>query len=131
MDENVTLLKLFPGITQNVLRSILGISGLRGAVLETFGAGNAPTFPWFLHELKEATERGVVIMNVSQCDGGRVTQGRYQTSTWLQKIGVVSGGDITTEAAVTKMMGVLGREQNIERIRECLAMPLAGEMSLL
>lgn len=131
LDENVTLLKLFPGITQNVLHSILGISGLRGAVLETFGAGNAPTFPWFLHELKEATERGVVIMNVSQCDGGRVTQGRYQTSTWLQKIGVVSGGDITTEAAVTKMMGVLGREQNIERIRECLAMPLAGEMSLL
>ncbi len=129
LDERVTILKIFPGITQSVLRAILEIDGLRGVILETFGAGNAPTLPWFLHELKEATERGVVLMNVSQCDGGRVTQGRYQTSTWLQKIGVVSGGDITTEAAVTKMMSVLGRESDVERIRECLAAPLAGEIN--
>lgn len=131
LDENVTILKLFPGITQNVLRSTLNINGLRGVVLETFGAGNAPTLPWFLYELKEATERGVVIMNVSQCDGGRVMQGRYQTSTWFQKIGVVGGGDITTEAAITKMMSILARESDVERIREELAKPLAGEMSLL
>jgi L-asparaginase len=130
LEQNVAILKLFPGITQNVVRSILEINGLRGIVLETFGAGNAPTLPWFLHELKEATERDIVIMNVSQCDGGRVMQGRYQTSTWFDKIGVVSGGDITTEAAVTKMMWVLQQETDVERIRERLAMPLAGEMSM-
>lgn len=129
LDDNVAILKLFPGITQNVVRSVLEIKGLRGVVLETFGAGNAPTLPWFLHELKEATERGIVILNVSQCDGGRVMQGRYQTSTWFDKIGVVSGRDITTEAAITKMMWVLQQETAIERIKQQLSTPLAGEMS--
>lgn len=129
LDENVAILKLFPGITQNVVRSTLEITGLRGVVLETFGAGNAPTLPWFLHELKEATERGIVILNVSQCDGGRVMQGRYQTSTWFDKIGVVSGGDITTEAAITKMMWTLNQETDIEHIKQRLASPLVGEMS--
>lgn len=130
LDENVAILKLFPGITQNVVRSILEIKGLRGVVLETFGAGNAPTLPWFLHELKEATERGTVILNVSQCDGGRVMQGRYSTSTWFDKIGVVSGGDITTEAAITKMMWVLNQESDLKTIQTRLSTPLVGEMSL-
>jgi len=129
LDPNVAILKLFPGITQNVVRSILSISGLRGVVLETFGAGNAPTLPWFLHELKEATERGIVVLNVSQCDGGRVMQGRYSTSTWFDKIGVVSGGDITTEAAITKMMWVLSQESDLKIIQTRLATPLVGEMS--
>lgn len=130
LDANVAILKLFPGMTQNVVRSVLSIQGLRGVVLETFGAGNAPTLPWFLHELKEATERGIVMLNVSQCDGGRVMQGRYQTSSWFDKIGVVSGGDITTEAAITKMMWILGQETDNDIIRQCLSQPLAGEMSL-
>ncbi|WP_028666967.1 asparaginase [Runella zeae] len=130
LDANVAILKLFPGMTQNVVRSVLSISGLRGVVLETFGAGNAPTLPWFLHELKEATERGIIILNVSQCDGGRVMQGRYQTSSWFDKIGVVSGGDITTEAAITKMMWILGQETDHNLIRQRLSQPLAGEMSL-
>lgn len=130
LDENVAILKLFPGITPNVVRSILEINHLKGVVLETFGAGNAPTLPWFLQELKDATDRGVVIMNVSQCDGGRVMQGRYQTSTWFDKIGVISGADITTEAAITKMMWVFGQETDPDRIKTLLAQPLVGEMTV-
>ncbi|GAB3550441.1 asparaginase [Spirosoma fluminis] len=135
LDPNVTILKLFPGITQPVVESIVNIRNLRGIVLETFGAGNAPTDGWFLDTLKETIDRGVVLFNVSQCEGGRVTQGRYQTSKLLQQIGVVSGADITTEAAVTKLMVLLGRERNreaeaITRLRTGLAQPISGEMSL-
>ena len=129
LDPNVTILKLFPGITQPVVESIVNIQNLRGVVLETFGAGNAPTDSWFLDTLSKAIDRGVVVFNVSQCDGGRVTQGRYQTSQQLRQIGVISGADITTEAAITKLMVLLGRERDPVRVRALLAEPLCGEMS--
>ena len=134
LDPNVTILKLFPGITQPVVESILGIPALRGVVLETFGAGNAPTDGWFLNALRVAIDRGILVMNVSQCEGGRVTQGRYQTSKQLEQIGVVSGADITTEAAITKLMVLLGREHDrgavaTARLRTLLAGPISGEMS--
>lgn len=129
LEPNITILKLFPGITQPVVESIVSIPNLRGVVLETFGAGNAPTDSWFLDTLKAAIDRGVVVFNVSQCEGGRVTQGRYQTSKLLQQIGVVSGADITTEAAVTKLMVLLGQEHNAVALRSLLARPLCGEMS--
>ncbi|WP_338876972.1 asparaginase [Spirosoma sp. SC4-14] len=129
LDSRVTILKLFPGITQSVVESIISIPNLRGVVMETFGAGNAPTDRWFLYTLKAAIDRGVLIINVSQCEGGRVTQGRYQTSKMLQQIGVISGADITTEAAITKLMFLLGQETNLANIRQLLAQPLSGEMS--
>jgi L-asparaginase len=129
LDPNVTILKLFPGIPRAVVESILHIPGLRAVVLETYGAGNAPTDGWFLDTLKRIIAQGIIIFNVSQCEGGRVTQGRYQTSKMLEQIGVISGADITTEAAVTKLMVLLG-EGNKEQVRHQLAQPICGEMVL-
>ncbi|GAB3990318.1 asparaginase [Spirosoma daeguense] len=134
LDPNVAVLKLFPGITQPIVESILNTPGLRGIVLETFGAGNAPTDTWLLDTLKAAIDRGMVIFNVSQCQGGRVTQGQYQTSMRLLQIGVVSGSDITFEAAITKLMVLLGRERvqdsvSATRLRTLLAQPICGEIS--
>lgn len=128
-DDNVLILKLFPGITDKVVRNILEIKGLRGVILETYGSGNAPTDEWFLKLMKEFIDKGIIIFNVSQCNGGRVTQGRYQTSQFLQEIGVVSGADITTEAAITKLMFALAQSEDIQEVKRILKKSIAGEMS--
>ena len=102
--DDVVILKLFPGITQKVVESILGIEGLKGVVLETFGAGNASTAAWFVKAIKKAIKKGIFIIDVTQCVGGSVVLGHYETSLQLKKAGVFSGKDITTEAAIAKMM---------------------------
>jgi L-asparaginase len=130
LDTNVAFLKMFPGISQKVVQSILNIDGMKGVVLETYGAGNATTEQWFLDAVKEAIDRGILIFNVSQCDGGRVAQGQYQTSKFLQQVGVISGSDITAEAAITKMMYVFAKEKEPAKCAALLAMPLCGEMSI-
>lgn len=129
LDENVVILKIFPGISEKVVRSIFTIEGLRGVILETYGSGNAPTAQWFLDLMKEFTDKGIVIYNVSQCNGGRVTQGHYQTSQYLQEIGVVSGADLTTEAAITKLMFALGQSTDTQEVKKMLKHAIAGEMS--
>ncbi|MFC4873066.1 asparaginase [Negadavirga shengliensis] len=131
LDNNVMVLKLFPGITKRVIESCLQIKGLKGVVLETYGSGNSPSESWFIGLMEKAVERGILILNVSQCNGGRVIQGRYQTSMDLKRVGVLSGGDITTEAAITKMMFLLANESEDSEIKRKLIMPLAGEMSVL
>jgi L-asparaginase len=129
MDCSVAILKLFPGITEAVLRSVLGSPGLKGVILETFGAGNAPTAPWFLKVLKETSDSGIILFNVSQCKGGSVNMGLYETSRQLAEIGVIGGYDITTESALTKLMYLLGHGMTEERIKEILPRSIRGELT--
>ncbi|AKP52564.1 asparaginase [Cyclobacterium amurskyense] len=131
LDNSVMVLKLFPGITVQVIEHCLNMKGLKGVVLETYGSGNSPSESWFIKAMEAAVDRGILILNVSQCNGGRVIQGRYQTSMDLKRVGVLSGADITTEAAVTKMMFLLANESDETEIKRKLMMPLAGEMSVL
>jgi L-asparaginase len=129
LDMNVAILKLFPGLRQTVVKSLLAAPELKAVVLETYGSGNAPTLPWLICELKDAIERGIIVLNISQCSGGRVIQGRYETSKALQNIGVISGIDMTTEAAVTKLMLLIG-EYGSATAKEMLGQELAGELTI-
>jgi len=127
-ETNIAILKLFPGIDINVVKAVLAVPGLKAVVIETYGSGNAPTLGWLLEEIKKAIERGIIVLNISQCPGGRVTQGRYETSKGLQQIGVISGADMTTEAAIPKLMLLIG-ELGIDRAKQLIGTSLAGELT--
>ncbi len=127
-DQNISILKMFPGISMPTVQSIISTPGLKALIIETFGSGNAPSSPWLIQLLKDQIEKGLIILNISQCPGGMVVQGRYETSQWLKEIGVISGGDMTTEAAITKLMLLIG-EQGVSKTKELIGKPIAGEIS--
>ena len=130
MDPNIVCIDLFPGIPESTIRHLLNTPGLKGVVLKTFGAGNGPSDPWFLTALKEAIDRGVVIVNVTQCSNGCVHQQRYLTGWGLAQIGVVSGHDITSEAAVTKLMHLFGEGYDPEEVKRKMETSICGEMTV-
>lgn len=131
LDTHVAILTLFPGIREEVVAAVANIPGLRGLVLKTYGAGNAPRKPWLYEQLTALCQRGVVIVNTSQCATGAVDMGRYETSLRLIEAGVLNGRDMTVEAVVAKLMFLLGRETDLEVVKAKMNTSLAGEVTLL
>lgn len=129
-DNHIAILKIFPGINENVVKAVLNTPGLKGLILETFGAGNASTESWFLSALEKAVKKGILVLNITQCNAGAVIQGKYETSAGLKKIGVISGGDMTIEAGVTKMMFLLGNFRSKETVKKYLQKDLRGERTI-
>ena len=128
-DENVVVLKLFPGIGRMVFENLLNIPGLKGVVLESFGSGNIPTNRWMISLIKNAIKRKIIFLNITQCHGGAVNMSRYETGNELENAGVVSGKDMTLEAAITKLMFLLGQGLDHEEIKLHLNKSLIGEIS--
>lgn len=129
LDNDIAVLKLFPGISKKITSAIINSSGIKAIILETFGAGNATTEPWFINELKKAINKGIIILNITQCLEGIVIQGKYETSSQLKKLGVISGADMTFESAVTKLMFLLGQNISTKEISKLLPKDLRGELT--
>ncbi|UFH36424.1 asparaginase [Flavobacterium acetivorans] len=128
LDNNVVIVKMFPGMSEVVLSAIFDIPNLKGIVLETYGSGNAPSEDWFLNLLVKAINKGLHVVNVTQCSGGSVNMGQYETSTSMKEIGVISGKDITTEAAITKLMYLLSQNIPQNEFKTVFETPLRGEI---
>ena len=128
-DTNVIILTLFPGIQENIVRTVLNTPGLKAVALKTYGSGNAPQKPWFIRLLKEATQRGIVIVNISQCQTGMGELARYETGLHLLDAGVISGYDSTAESVLTKLMLLLGHNMSPREIRNEMSRPIAGEFT--
>ncbi|MBP5473557.1 MAG: asparaginase [Bacteroidales bacterium] len=128
-DDNVAILKLFPGINKNYVNAVLETKDVKAVIMETFGAGNGPTDSWFINRLKQYIDGGGILLNITQCNGGVVEMGQYETSREMKAIGVIGGKDLIFEAAVTKLMFLLGNHDSREEIIKRITEPIAGEIS--
>jgi L-asparaginase len=129
MDSDIGVLKLFPGISRAICEAVLTSKLIKGLIMETYGSGNATTESWFIDLIKKAINNGLHIVNVTQCVRGSVNMGQYETSSQLKSIGIISGKDITTEAAIAKMMYLLAENLDAKQFQYYFEMSLRGEMS--
>ena len=129
LEPKILLLKMFPGITQQMVTHLLDVKMFKGLVIETYGTGNVTTKSWFIAALKKVVDSGIPVVNVTQCSGGSVVMGHYQTSVALKNMGIISGKDITTEAALTKLMYLLATDDLPQDFKTLFETPIRGEMS--
>ena len=127
--SDIAILKLFPGIPMTVVQSILTINNLKGVVMETYGAGNAPNNKEFIDLLSGVISKGLYIVNVTQCVGGSVLPGHYETSSLLKNIGVIDAKDMTTESAIAKLMYLLGVGVEKDKFAHYFEQSLRGEIT--
>ena len=129
LDNNIAVLKMFPGISRHMVESVLHTPGIKAVIMETFGNGNTITAPWFIESVRQAINNNIIIVDRTQCDGGSVELGRYETSAYLKDIGVTSGSDMTFEATITKLMWLLGQKLPVPDVKKLLEISLKGELT--
>jgi L-asparaginase len=129
LDTRVSILKMHPGITPQIVRTILCGNDTRAVIIETYGAGNAPSKDWFISIVREAAAMGKILLNVTQCMAGSVNMNIYATGKCLKEAGVVNGYDSTTESALGKLFHLLGRDSDSESVKAGLECNLRGEIS--